>query len=285
MKLLDNYRLELGEGPGYDPEYDMAWWFDITQRKIFTRQIGGGETICHDLPLAASAMGITREGRQLLLTEKGLYFRHDISGTLSLHVALEADNPVTRSNDARVHPSGAFWISTMGWNGEPGAGSIYYYRAGTIERLWGDLSVPNAICFSPDGTRGYFTDTVSGQVMHVGLDAISGRPVTVPEIFISDPGGVPDGAITDRAGNIWLALFGAGKIVGFSPQGKKIGEILLPTSQVTCPAFVGTKAAHMLITTAFHGLSGSERSASPDAGAVFLTPIDFVGRFDSRIAT
>jgi len=50
MKPFDNNRLTLGEGPGYDRELDLAWWFDIVEKKLFTRQISEETTSCHVLP-------------------------------------------------------------------------------------------------------------------------------------------------------------------------------------------------------------------------------------------
>jgi sugar lactone lactonase YvrE len=40
-----------------------------------------------------------------------------------------------RSNDARVHPSGHLWVSTLGWKAEPKAGSIYVFREGRFEKI------------------------------------------------------------------------------------------------------------------------------------------------------
>ena len=97
--------------------------------------------------------------RQLLATENGLYVRDIADGRLTLHAALEADNAATRSNDGRVHPCGALWIGTMGRKAEKGAGAIYHFGGGELRRLYAGISIPNAICFSPDGATAYFTDS------------------------------------------------------------------------------------------------------------------------------
>ena len=55
---------------------------------------------------------------------------------MTLYCSLEADNPTNRSNDARVHPCGTFWIGTMGRNAEAGAGAIYALYRGEISRLF-----------------------------------------------------------------------------------------------------------------------------------------------------
>lgn len=284
MVALDAHRLELGEGPGYDPATDLAWWFDIPARRLFTRQIAAGETMMHELPITASAMAVTTQMKQLLLTEDGLYFRDPVSGVLDLHLAVEADNPRMRSNDARVHPSGAFWISTMSWQAENGAGSIYRYYRGQLERLWDGITIPNAICFSPDGRTAYFTDTPTRRIMRVDTDPSNGRVLGQPQDFVTDLHW-PDGAVTDAAGNLWVAMFGTGQVLGFDPSGRAIHEFNLPAINLTCPAFVGRDARQMLVTSALFGLNATARKQAPDAGATFVLPIAFTGRFDPQVDT
>ena len=83
-------------------------------RSCWRRHSRTAPTIVHDLPFMASAIATIDAERQLIVAEDGLYVRDVKTGALTLHTALEADNPLTRSNDSRVHPSGAFWIGTMG---------------------------------------------------------------------------------------------------------------------------------------------------------------------------
>jgi sugar lactone lactonase YvrE len=283
MRVLDDHRLELGEGPGYDPATDTAWWFDIPARRLYTRVLSGGGTQVHDLPLAASAMAATGDGRQLLVAEDGLYLRDPGTGVLNLHLALEAGNAATRSNDARVHPCGAFWIGTMGWNSEPGAGGWYHYFRGELCPLWSGISIPNACCFAPDGRTAYFADTPTGRVMRVATDPANGLPRARPEVFLDGLEGPPDGAVTDAAGNIWIALWGTGRVSGFAPDGQPLAVIDLPAANVTCPAVIGRDAGQMLITTARHGLDLAARAQNPLAGASFVTDFPGLGRFDPAV--
>jgi sugar lactone lactonase YvrE len=45
----------------------------------------------------------------------------------------------------------------------------------------------------------------------------------------------------DVEGHIWHACFSGSKVIRISPEGKVVGEVLLPTRCITCVAFVGTE--------------------------------------------
>ncbi len=122
--VLCDERCRLGEGPTYDRATDTAWWFDILERRLFEVRFGSGRTTIHSLAVMGSALGRIDAQHQLLVADDGLYIRELADGRMTLYRPLEADNAATRSNDARVHPSGTFWIGTMGRNAEPGFGAI-----------------------------------------------------------------------------------------------------------------------------------------------------------------
>src|SRR6188768_2817223 len=143
-KILSDRHCQLGEGCTYDPATDTAWWFDILERTLFQADLASGAVTAHALPWMASVVAFIDDQRQLLATENGLYVRDIADGRLTLHVALEADNAATRSNDGRVHASGALWIGTMGRKAEKGAGAIYHFGGGEFRRLYAGISIPNA---------------------------------------------------------------------------------------------------------------------------------------------
>ena len=60
---------------------------------------------------------------------------------------------------------------------------------GELSLLYGQITIPNAICFSPDGTIGYFADTGKNTLFRVDLDAATGLPVGEPS-RAGSPGGV-----------------------------------------------------------------------------------------------
>ncbi|HWK65766.1 MAG TPA: SMP-30/gluconolactonase/LRE family protein [Rhizobiaceae bacterium] len=276
---------QLGEGPSYDPATDTLFWFDILGRKLLEKKCAGGATIVHDLPEMASAIAAIDGDRQLVVTESGLYVRDRKSGKLTLHTALEADNPATRSNDSRTHPSGAFWIGTMARDAEPGAGAIYWFRKGELRRIVTDVTVPNAICFSPDGRTAYFTGTVENVLFRVDCDPATGLPQGEPKIFVDCRGrpGVLDGAVVDAEGVVWNARWGGGSLDAYAPDGTLVRSVAIPAGQCSCPAFVGPGAGKIVVTSAWADLDEAMRAADPQAGRTFLLDLSVKGRFEPPV--
>lgn len=168
--LFADHVAELGEGPGYDPLSGNVWWFDILGQKLIEKNWENGEVHVHALGMKASALAVIDRDRQLIVSEHGLFIRERANGRLTLHHPLEAENETTRSNDARVHPSGSFWIGTMGKKAEADAGSIWWYREGQVKKLFSGITITNSICFSPDGKIAYFADTDRNIIWRVDTD-------------------------------------------------------------------------------------------------------------------
>lgn len=277
MDILDNTGCELGEGAFWHPERGEFFWFDILGRKLY-RHDGAG-TEARDLPALFSAAGWIDRDTLVLSGEEGL-FRYDLAnGRLTQLSPIEEDNAATRSNDGRADPWGGFWASTMGRRAEKGAGSIYRYYRGALRRLHEDITVPNAICFDAARSLGYFADTDRALVWKQALDAETGWPAGPAEIFLdlTADGLMPDGAVTDAEGNLWIAHWGAGLIGCYSPEGERIGKIAVPATQASCPAFGGADLSTLYVTTAREGMDETALSADAHAGKTFRHRVEARG--------
>jgi len=282
--ILSAERCHLGEGPTYDVATDTAWWFDIREGKLFEARLDSGQVRSHALGRMASALARIDHDRQLIVAEDGLYIRNVADGALSLYLPLEADNPATRSNDARVHPSGTFWIGTMGRKAEPGAGAIYALHSGEIHCLFPNITIPNAICFSPDGGVGYFADTDENLLYRVALDPATGLPRGVPEVLLRHRGiGGLDGAVVDADGLIWNARWGGGCVDIYSPHGDHLRSIEVPALQASCPAFVGADLSRLLVTSAWQDMDEANRAADPGHGQTFVLEVGARGRAEPDV--
>ena len=180
--VFDPTPCALGEGPLWHPTRKQLFWFDILRHRLHAREDDATRT--WQFNEHVSAAGWVDEARLLIASETRL-FVFDVDSGASEDVApLEADTSVTRSNDGRADPWGGFWIGTMGKAAEPGAGAIYRCYRGEVRQLFPSITISNAICFSPDGTVAYFTDTPKRIIMRQALAASDGWPVGEPEPWL-----------------------------------------------------------------------------------------------------
>lgn len=267
--VLSSSLCELGEGPTFESETGTLWWFDILGKALHELHLPTGREIVHTLPVMGSVLASIDSTRQLLASDKGLFIRDRANGELSLYRELEPEKPGNRSNDGRVHPSGSLWIGTMGKRAEDGAGAIYHVAQGVITKLFDRISIPNSICFSPDGSIGYYVDTRVNRLMRVPLDPETGLPSGEASVLVDEngkPGGI-DGSICASDGTIWNARWGQGAVDHYAADGTHLSRHLLPAGRTTCPAFIDD--GRLVVTSAWEGLDDTARAAEPLAGALF----------------
>ncbi len=280
--LFCSARSTLGEGPFWHRLQGRLFWFDIEEGQLLSADADGEIQDRINLNEKGSAAGIIDKDHLVVATESGLK-RLTLSDQSIEHlVDIERDDTNTRTNDGRVHSAGALWIGTMHKRDAEasGKGSVYYYRAGRLERLFGGISIPNATCFSPDGAIGYFSDTGTGQILKRPLDPSTGLPAGEWSVFVEkgrDPG-YPDGAIIDSEGFMWSARWGGSCVIRYSPDGQVDRIVDVPASQVTCPALGGPGLKTLYITTARRDLTEEKLKSEPEAGGVFSLEVDVPGQ-------
>jgi sugar lactone lactonase YvrE len=173
----------------------------------------------------------------------------------------------------------------MGLRGEKHAGSIYRYYKGEVRKLFPDITIPNAICFSPENAFAYFADTAMGRIWRQPLDQENGWPEgdAIVYLDLSAHGLYPDGAVIDAGGNLWVAQSGAYRVAAYAPDGRFITAVSFPAAQMTCPAFGGSDLATLFATSATQGLTAVEAAAQPQAGKTFFTRVSARGQREHAV--
>lgn len=281
--VFDDRPCELGEGPLWHPERQQLFWFDIIGKRLMTREDGTPKSWQFDEHV--STAGWVDRHTLLIASETGLWRFALNSGEKELIVALEDDNPVTRSNDGRADPWGGFWIGTMGKRAEPGAGAIYRFWRGEVRRLVTDVTISNAICFPPDQSCAYFCDTVTKQVMRWDLNPKAGWPIGESRVFLDlqSDGLNPDGAVVDADGNIWIAQWGSARVAAYDASGQFLRSVPFDAQHTSCPAFGGDDLTTLFCTTAREGLSAQEIETQPANGMTFAALNAGQGQAEHRV--
>ncbi|MFV1442267.1 MULTISPECIES: SMP-30/gluconolactonase/LRE family protein [unclassified Phaeobacter] len=254
-QVFSETRCTLGEGPLWHPTRKQLFWFDILEKQLLS--VAGETEIRWQFDDCVSAAGWVDDQTLIMASARALW-RFDIeTGTRTHLIDLEADQPLTRSNDGRADPWGGFWIGTMGYKAEPGLGAIYRYYRGELRQLVAQQTITNAICFAPDKSCAYFTDTTTGKIMRQPLATKDGWPVGAASVFLdlSNQDFGPDGAIVDAEGRFWNAQWGAGRVAVYTSTGALSEIYPIPTSQASCPSLGGDTLSELFVTTAADGLN------------------------------
>lgn len=278
MRAFDERRCDLGEGILRHPPTGTVFWVDILGARLLWRGADGpGEQA---MPERVSAVGWIDADTLFLVGETG-FWRLPLGAAPERVADLEAGDGGTRSNDGRADPMGGFWVGTMGTGGERGRGAIYRYFRGEVRRLYAPATVPNGLCFSPDGAWAYMADSAERMVWRVRLDR-AGWPSLKREPFLDlrAAGLTPDGAVTDARGNLWIAQWGAGRVAVHAPDGRFLDAHPVPAPHVTCPCLLDGR---LLVTTATEHMDDAAVAAIPGAGLVWEVAVEGTGRDEPKV--
>lgn len=264
--IYNAHPCELGEGPLWHPVRNELFWFDILNRTLHS------QAQSWTFAEYVSAAGWISRDDLLVASETGLFRFNLATGARSPVVG--AGTSATRSNDGRADWQGGFWFGTMGKKAEKGAGAIWRWHRGELRQLYPGITIPNAICFTPDGSAAHFADTATGQVMKVALDA-QGWPQGEPEVWLdlARAGLNPDGAVIDAEGRLWNAQWGAGRVACYAPDGVFLHAVETPDApHSSCPAFGDADFSTLYVTTALEHMDAEARARHPASGQLFAFP-------------
>jgi L-arabinonolactonase len=289
LSLLIDGKHQLGECVLWCDRTRRLWWTDILASSLWCHVPQSGATRSWPMPDRLASFALTEDDNRLLLgLASGLAYFDIAGGTLTPICTVEAELPSTRLNDGRCDRQGRFVFGT--YNEAPNQAAIgAFYRLNTdlsLERLaLGMATIPNSICFSPDGATMYYADSPSKTIRCCAYAADGG--ISDDRLFadLRDEPGVPDGSLIDADGYLWNAQWGGARVVRYAPDGRVDRVLMLPVSQPSCPAFGGAELNELFVSTARVGLSAPALLQEPQAGGVFRGPIDGVkGLPESRFA-
>ena len=174
-------------------------------------------------------------------------------------------------NDGACDPQGRFWGGTLADDHHTGGGALYRLdQTGRTEVVLEDLTISNGIGWSPDGRTMYLVDSGPRVVHAFTFDGDRGTIsagrvlVTVPEDI-----GAPDGMTVDAAGDLWVAIYGGGRVNRYAPDGSLRDVYPIPAQVCTCCAFGGPGLHQLFVTTATEGWTDEQRRSDLDAGLVY----------------
>ena len=261
---------ELGEGPLWVGRESALWFVDIRGRYLHRFDPATRQLSLWTAPAQPGFVVPVQGGGFLVGLKNGLHRFEPQSSSFTHLSHVEPDAPDNRLNDASVGPDGALWFGSMDDLEAQRSGVLYRLDAsGRTSPLDRGYVITNGPAFSPDGKVFYHTDTLDRVVYafdHHHPGRLAGKRVFVR---IEDGGGYPDGTVVDAEGCVWIALWNGWGIRRYSPDGELLSTVRVGCANVTKIAFGGEDRRTAFVTTAWKGLSPSERALQPQAGDLF----------------
>lgn len=259
-----------GEGPVWSPSWGGLRWVDMLAGDVLSLRADGSVDRMHVGTVAAFLRPRTNGG-WVVATERGLARADEADGIPTPWFDLW-DDPSIRMNEGGVDSEGRLWAGTMAYDKASGAATLYRVDPdGDVAVVLPDVTISNGIELSPDHRLAYYDDTPTKRtdVFDVVDGVLSNR-----RPFVHHDEGNPDGLTVDSAGNVWVALNGAGRVRCHSPQGEVLAEVVLPARLVTSCTFGGDDLRDLFITTSREDLEHPE----PQAGALFKVRVSVAGQ-------
>lgn len=278
--------MELGEGPRLLPD-GRVLAVDILRGQLWQVDLESPDqtVLLQELPVPLGAIAPVSGSETALLAAAGDGIAVLDGGLVTWlagperNGALSAAEPFTagitvRMNDAVCDPAGRFWAGTMALDAAPGAGSLHRVDTdGSISTVLTGLTIPNGPAFTAHGSLMYLADSAAGTITAYQVDTETGA-LGDRQAFATVSDGSPDGMITDAEDHLWVAIWGAGRIHRYRPDGSIERILHVPAQQPTSICFAGKTMTTLVVTTAAIDL------ASPGAfdGLILSADVGISGR-------
>ena len=213
----------LGEGLRWDARRGEILAVDILAGRVYRGHVAddGDLTLIRGYSVPGTVGAIAPvEGDEGWVLAAGQGFVH-LSPDGSLRPIAEAAPVGTRMNDGACDPQGRLWAGTLADDFRPGGGALYRLDPdGRVELILNDLTISNGLSWSPDGATMYLADSGPRIVHAFKFDQRTGH-ISEGRVLIrvAEQVGAPDGLTVDADGDIWVAIYGGGRVQRYSPEG------------------------------------------------------------------
>jgi len=138
--------------------------------------------------------------------------------------------------------------------------------------------------WTADRTKMYYTHTLSGEILLYDYDDNTGD-ISDPRVEYTFKDKFPDGMAIDASDNLWIALWGEGKVVCLDTKThKEIFAVEVEAPLVSAVAFGGDDLKTLFITTSMLGMSEDDLEKHPLSGGLFSYKTDIKGTLFNKFS-
>ena len=221
------------EGAIFDAKGNLLFC-DVSRRRVLRLTPEKELSTLVEVPgLAPGGLALHKDGRLFMA---GLDLSHKRgailawspdSGNIETIVPVEAGY---WPNDLVFAPDGGLYFSDFRGSATEPVGGVYYVSPDftAITPVIPHLAQANGVALSPDGGTLWATEFAANRLHRAQLQdatTVSTIGSTVPYHFT---GAAPDSMRVDSEGNVYVALYGQGRVLCFDKNGIPLRQILLP---------------------------------------------------------
>jgi len=272
VEIVSDERYVQAESPRWDGRDGGLAWIDMATGRFHRGRMEAGRLVPGPSVLVGAKIGapapLSGAGAGwIVAADRGVAHVSDEGDITS--VVSELAVPGDYMNDGSCDPFGRFWVGSQSMPRQPHSALWSIDERGVpVERLAG-VTVSNGLVFNDSGSTMYYIDTLPHRSIEAFDVAPDGRLSHRRTVCAVD-GGNPDGMAIDLEGMLWVAVWDAGEVRRYSPDGVLDESIALPATRPTAVALVDDL---LVITTACVGLS----NPSAADGAILGVTVDVGG--------
>jgi len=245
---------KLGEGIHWDKIKKLIWFVDIHSRTLYSLTLEKELTSYQlDQKIGWAITVVDKDSLVLGLEEGIALFNPKSNGKIVRWIKRFNKDKNLRLNDAKVDKFGNIWGGTLNDNNESKDDGFFFLLTnnGDFEIIDKNYYVPNGPVIIHEEQSVLHTDSTRKTIFKYKID-FNNLSVLEKNIFkqFSDEDGYPDGMTIDKDGNIYVAMWGEGKIKKLNPAGEEIGSVSLPAKNITNVCFGGEGLNRLFVTSA-----------------------------------
>ncbi len=269
---VSNRRYDQGESPRWDGRTGELVWVDMINGLFLVGGFDRGRLIERSRVRVGSSMGVaaplvnSEEG--WICAREGGFVHLSVHGAMTT-VADGVASPGTQMNDGACDDAGRFWAGTQSLSRTADAALYSLGTDGSVDQRLDHVTVSNGLGFTADGTGMYYVDTLPDRSLE-RFDVHDGV-LRDRRTLAAVPGGNPDGIAVDVDDFVWIAVWDAGEVRRYAPDGALVDVITLTAAR---PSAVCLWDATLVITTARIGLE----NPTDDDGRLFAVDVEVPGR-------
>lgn len=285
-ELLVDCKNQLGECVLWNTDQQRVYWTDVYSCKLYSCKEDGSDLIIQELPDKLGSFAFDPDGNLLAAFSDGLFRYRIDTGEMDRLTIFEKELEATRLNDGRCDRSGRFIVGGCHEGFYNPVSSVVSYAGGSATRTLIDkVSLTNAIAFSVDGSRMYFSDSETRAIHAYAYDNANGILGEQMEFAkIDENEGFADGSCVDANDNLWNARYYGAFVQQYSRDGAEGIRIDVPSLCPTCVCFGGANLDTLFITSGCKDLNEEQRAEQPGAGGLYVAKLGIKGLPESRFA-